>query len=311
MTCNFANLRKTVAMVRLTPITRPRNSSVYTGIKSVNHLVLFFSRPPIMRVPLTISTIGMKPVLGSVFQVFLAFLRRIRTCMAKVDEDGSLYDRVVHHIFFSGEMAPRSKVIEKRLAEQLGVSRIPIRETLGKLTGQGLLVGEESGQGVRVRQYTPEEIRQLYELRELLEGGASAAAARAATDLDIRRMQMICEQSELLHPNEQDLKKWGDLDHAFHAALADASHNDRIARLLKLLLTECHYVFYYLPRIQGPKLTIEEEEAHLREVKLDHRTLLDLIQSGKPEEAERRTREDMRKSSKRLTEAMLAMDIRR
>jgi DNA-binding GntR family transcriptional regulator len=208
-------------------------------------------------------------------------------------------------------MAPSSKVIEKRLAEQLGVSRVPIRETLGKLAGQGLLVGEASGQGVRLRQYTAEEIRQLYELRELLEGGASAAAARAATDLDIRRMQMICEQSEGLHPTDEDLKRWGDLDHAFHAALAEASHNDRIARLLKLLLTECHYVFYYLPRVKVTKLNLEEAEQHLQEVIQDHRSLLDLIKAGKPDEAERKAREDMRKSSKRLTEAMLAQAIAR
>ena len=231
--------------------------------------------------------------------------------MKNADDTSSLYDRVVHHIFFSGEMAPSSKVVEKRLAEHLGVSRIPIREALGRLAGQGLLVGEENGQGVRLRQYTPEEIRQLYELRELLEGGAAAAAARSATDLDVARMQMICKQSEGLHLTDRDLKKWGDLDHAFHAALADASHNERIARLLKLLLTECHYVFYYLPRIRAPLVTGEEAEAHLREVMQDHLSLLELIKSGDTEAAERKAREDMRKSSKRLTEAMLAMDLHR
>ena len=229
----------------------------------------------------------------------------------KAINEESLYDRVVHHIFFSGEMAPSSKVVEKRLAEQLGVSRIPIREALGKLAGQGLLVGEHSGQGVRLRQYTAEEIRQLYEVRELLEGGAARAAARSATDLDIARMEMICKETEQVQ--DPTSMKWGDLDHAFHAAIADASHNDRIARLLKLLLTECHYVFFYhLPsKVRLSKVAPEEAHSRLEEVLSDHRTLLDLVKSGNADDAERKAREDMRKSSMRFTQAMLSADLQR
>src|SRR3990172_6657365 len=89
------------------------------------------------------------------------------SAMSKESDADSIYDRVVRHIFFSGEISPGSKVVEKTLADQLGVSRIPIRETLGKLAGQGLLVGGPTGQGVRLRRYTAEETRQLYELREI------------------------------------------------------------------------------------------------------------------------------------------------
>jgi DNA-binding GntR family transcriptional regulator len=45
-------------------------------------------------------------------------------------------------------------------------------------------VGEQNGKGVRIRQYTAEEVHQLYEHRELLEGGV----VRAATDIDIARL---------------------------------------------------------------------------------------------------------------------------
>ena len=230
--------------------------------------------------------------------------------MAKSDDDGSIYDRVVQHIFFSGEMAPSSKVVEKRLADQLGVSRIPIRETLGRLAGQGLLVGEQNGQGVRIRQYTAEEVRQLYELRELLEGGAARAAARAATDIDIARLQMICDRTEPVQAKDYGTRKWGDLDHAFHAALADASHNDRIARLLKLLLTECHYVFYNLPsKIHTAKVSTEEAQARLLGVAQDHKTLLAFIKAGDADGAEQKARSDMRSSCLRLTQKMLSSDL--
>jgi DNA-binding GntR family transcriptional regulator len=223
----------------------------------------------------------------------------------------SIYDRVVQHIFFSGNITPGSKVVEKKLADQLGVSRIPIRETLRHLAGQGLLVGDQSGQGVRVRKYTAEDIRQLYELREMLEGGAARAAARAATDTDVARMEMICQQTAL-EVGDYGSKKWADLDHAFHDAMADAAHNDRIARSLKHLLMECHYLFYLYPSHYGrPKPTAEEATKHMQSVLDDHQTLLRLICAGDADGAERKAREDMRVSCTRFTHNLFAKDLAR
>ena len=221
----------------------------------------------------------------------------------------SIYDRVVHHIFFSGNVSPGTKVVERKLADHLGVSRIPIRETLRQLAGQGLLVTDHNGQGTRLRKYTAEDIRQLYELRELLEGGAARAAARAATDTDVARMEMICQQSAE-EVGDYGSKKWADLDHAFHAALADASHNERVARSLKQLLTECHYVFYLYPSHHSrPKLSLEEAKAHMQGVLADHQTLLRLICTGDADGAERKAREDMRASNDRFTQLLIARDL--
>jgi DNA-binding GntR family transcriptional regulator len=222
----------------------------------------------------------------------------------------SVYERVVQHIFFSGNVAPGTKVVEKRLADHLGVSRIPIRESLRRLAGQGLLVGDQNGEGgVRVRKYTAEEIRQLYELRELLEGGAARAAARAATDTDVARMEMTCQQMAL-DVGDYGSVKWANLDHAFHNALADASHNERIARTLKCLLTECHYLFYLYPSHHGrPKLSSEEVKVHMQSVVDDHRTLLGFICAGDADSAERKAREDMRVSNARFTQVLIARDL--
>ena len=109
--------------------------------------------------------------------------------------DGPVYDRLVNMIFH-GRFAPGDKLVEEELAAALGVSRVPIRETLAKLVGQGLLVGGSRGQGVRMREYGIEEVRQLYEYREPLEGIAAAAAARRATSSDLTRMEIICQQAE-------------------------------------------------------------------------------------------------------------------
>ena len=95
-------------------------------------------------------------------------------------KSNAIYDRVVDMIF-CGRFAPGAKLVEEELAAALGVSRVPVRETLAKLVGQGLLGGGGKGQGV-AREYTVEEVRQ-YEYREALEG-RRAAAERGATATD-------------------------------------------------------------------------------------------------------------------------------
>lgn len=162
-----------------------------------------------------------------------------------------------------------------------------------------------------MRQYTTEEIRQMYEARELLEGGAARAAARAATDADITRLQMILQQAESEVGNYGS-KRWGDLDHAFHAALADASHNERIARGLKLLLTECHYVlFLFIPRKGRAKPATADATAHMQSVLNDHREVLSAVAAGNVEAAEQTAREHMRRSCSRITQLQIARDLPR
>src|SRR5690606_33997233 len=110
---------------------------------------------------------------------------------------------------------------------------------------------------------------------------------------------------ELDHPNSQ---VWADLDHAFHAAIAEASHNERIARSLKQLLTECHSVFYTSsPPLRPP----EEADARLQRQTVldDHLGLLELIRAGEVDKAEEKARFDMRKSSERYVKALIARDI--
>lgn len=218
----------------------------------------------------------------------------------------ALYDRVVEMVF-CGRFAPGAKVVEEELASALGVSRVPVRETLAKLVGQGLLVGGGRGQGVRLREYTVEEVRQLYEYREALEGVAAAAAARVATATDLTRMEIICEQAEKEIADVQS-SKWPELDYHFHLALAEASHNSRLSYQLRLLVTECRYLFFVYPHpshVSQLKLQPQEAAAYLRSVQADHLKLLELVRAKTPAEAEQKARADMRKSAERLARLMI------
>lgn len=226
--------------------------------------------------------------------------------------DATIYNRLVETVF-SGQHPPGSKVVEGQLAKQLGVSRIPVRESLRKMVGQGLLTAGDDGGGIRLRQYTPEDLRQLFELRMYLEGGIARAATRSASDTDIARLKMICDKSEPFVENHDDTKRWGELDHAFHEALADASHNQRMATALKNLLTECHYLFYIFPTLavhHNQSRTSDELVKHRRAV-LDeeHRALIHLITSGDADAAEDLARTKMQASADRLINSFIATNL--
>ncbi|WP_425395155.1 GntR family transcriptional regulator [Aeoliella sp.] len=225
----------------------------------------------------------------------------------------TVYARVLEHVF-SGDLQPGSRVVEGRIAKELGVSRIPVRESLRRMVGQGLLTSEADGNGIRVRQYTPDDVRGLFEFRELLEGGVSRGAARSATETDIARLEYLFDQS-LQCVNEHGTRaKWGKLDHAFHEALADASHNERMASALKTLLTECHFLFYVFPskaRDEKYHASTPEEEAERRRhvLETEHLELIQLLKQGDAEGAEDLSRRTMRASGERVVEVFIKLQF--
>ncbi len=221
--------------------------------------------------------------------------------VAKV-KDMSVY-RNVTKLVFSGELSPGQKISEQALSEKLGVSRIPIRETLAKLVGQGVLVGGRKGQSARMRSYSPDELHQLFEYRGALEGIAARAAVRAATDADIIRMDLICERAEA-EVGDCRSKRWGELDHAFHATLADASRNERVAKALKLLVDECHYLFFtcYMPMP-------ENAVSQMTNVLAEHREMIEMIRQGDADGAERVARVHIDHKNQVATRAIIEQDL--
>jgi DNA-binding GntR family transcriptional regulator len=205
--------------------------------------------------------------------------------LSDISENSSVYDRLLK-LVFSGNRPPGERLIERELAKALGVSRIPVRESLRKMLAQGLLVGGDKWEGACTRYYTPDEIRQLIEYRQILEGGAARLAARNANLEDLNRLEQIYQQAQ---DNISNFS-WSlhdRLDHQFHDALAAASHNERLIYTMQHLLTECHYVFYVLPSSRLKKKMPEEISAHVIRVWEDHRTILDLIRKADARNAER------------------------
>ncbi len=212
-------------------------------------------------------------------------------------------------LIFSGEIETGSSLVERNLADRLGVSRIPMRETLSSLVALGTLEGGRKGESVRLRRYTVDELRQLFDYRAVIEGGSVRSAASHASETDLMRLKIICDGMEAVL-DEDDFEKWSSLDVKFHGALAEASRNDRFERTLKSLLRECFYVFYILSRRRSRReLTKEEFALHKRQALNDHRTIIELLKTKQVDEAEACMRLHILRSADRVIRASIETDL--
>ena len=94
-----------------------------------------------------------------------------------------------------GEMAPGSKISEPELARIHGVSRGPLREALHRLEGQRLLVRVPHA-GARVVSLSQQELCELYEIRESLEGMACRLAAERMPAAEVQELRRVLEAHE-------------------------------------------------------------------------------------------------------------------
>lgn len=129
-----------------------------------------------------------------------------------------------------GHIRPRERLIETELAERLNVSRTPIRESLQRLAADGLVTSHR--RGWIVREHSPQEVTDLYEVRAALEGYAARLTAERATDEQLREIeqrQQRCRQA-VEHRSRADLV---DTNADFHDAVVDASGNARLAEQIR------------------------------------------------------------------------------
>jgi DNA-binding GntR family transcriptional regulator len=125
------------------------------------------------------------------------------------DVAASLRSAILNGTLQSGE-----PLVERRIAEDLGVSRAPVREALRRLEEEGLVVTFPY-KGTYVRQVTPRTVDEILSLRTVLEGfAAERAVPRLAEDKGQRVQQLLADMGEAAHASDQDALV--ELHMAFH-----------------------------------------------------------------------------------------------
>lgn len=191
-------------------------------------------------------------------------------------------DRILQWIL-EGELAPGSRIVETRVARELGTSQAPVREALRDLATLGV-VEVKAYRGARVRQPSRRELIEAMEVRAELEAMAARLAAARMTDDCLAKLRGLVD----------DMRGWADSgdahEHAlsnteFHATVVRASGNRTLERTWSLLEPFARtYVTATVPGID------------LHWLGSRHLAILDALEARDPERADEAMREHTREA---------------
>ncbi|MCP4047956.1 MAG: GntR family transcriptional regulator [Gammaproteobacteria bacterium] len=146
----------------------------------------------------------------------------------------SVYARL-RELIISDVLRAGQKLVDRDLAEQLGVSRTPVREALGRLAMMGL-VEARSRQGYYVREYSAKEVIDLYKFRAVLEVFAARLAAKNAQPSHLREFDRLLADSEKLASDPANQSKILKSELELHELIARASGNGALHHALHNLM---------------------------------------------------------------------------
>jgi len=164
---------------------------------------------------------------------------------------------------------PGHQALESALAEDLGISRTPVREALIRLSNEGL-VEVIPRHGMRVLPVSPLDMREIYEVLTALESAAAEMLARRKpTDAELRPLvDATRDMGRALKAN--DLDAWAAADERFHQGLVELAGNRTLIDAVARLADRVHRARMFTLRLR-PKPTTSTEE---------HTAMLDRIRAG-------------------------------
>lgn len=178
-----------------------------------------------------------------------------------------LTDQVYHNLsgmILKLELTAGTPLIEERLAEQMNVSRTPLREAIQRLAAERLItkVGNRS---FAVRTVTAQEFFQSHKVRELLEAEAVELAMGRVSPQTISDLKSQIQR--LAEYETQELMHW-DADNAVHLTFAEASGNQVLLETIKQLRITTR-----LFEVSQPLLRVKRDAA-------EHLAILDAFEDG-------------------------------
>jgi DNA-binding GntR family transcriptional regulator len=192
----------------------------------------------------------------------------------------------------AGDLKPGETLVERRLSEQLGVSKTPVREALIGMAHTGL-VTVVPNKGITVRRLTLADFRKVYEVRLLLEPWAAMTTARARSADPLQRAQdALNEAAGLLSSTNRSALSMA--NRRFHRALYSGCGNELVVAQLDGLqdLTAL-----------GVVNLLWDRWPTWREEFVEHAEILSAAQNGKTEDVERLVRVHIQRSLTNLAEA--------
>ena len=191
-----------------------------------------------------------------------------------------------------GTLKPGERLMEIQLAEELGVSRTPVREAIRKLELEGYVIMMPR-RGTYVANLSIRDVNEVFEIRTSLDSLASGLAAERITDEELERLQrLLVAIGEYIEANDMD--KIVETDTEFHDLLHQASRNSRLVGIIFNLREQ-------LTRFRSTSMSFP---GRLKATLEEHRRIVEAIAQGNVAEAQAAAEYHMEKSEQTLLQSM-------
>ncbi|WP_027405762.1 GntR family transcriptional regulator [Anaerovibrio sp. RM50] len=194
-----------------------------------------------------------------------------------------------------GKLKPGERLMEIQLAEDLGVSRTPVREAIRKLELEGYVIMMPR-RGTYVANLSIRDVNEVFEIRTSLDSLASGLAAERITEEELERLQRLLVAIGG-YIEENDMDKIVECDTEFHDLLYQASRNSRLVGIIFNLREQ-------LTRFRSTSMAFP---GRLKATLEEHRRIVEAIAQGDVAEARAAAEYHMEKSEQTLLESMEAM----
>lgn len=197
--------------------------------------------------------------------------------LAGTTPDGVASARIAAHLrerILRGDLRPGDRIRQEVIAEQLGASRVPVREALRILEAEGL-TEHEAHKGARVPRLSPHEVDMIYQMRERLEPLAIVESLDHLADEDLDRAERLQEQIE----RNEDLDRFLELDREFHLLTYTGCTLDPLMSMVTRLWNSTQHYRRAFVALSGP--------GRRWVINAEHRLILDAVERRDPVDAER------------------------
>ncbi|MFJ2885830.1 GntR family transcriptional regulator [Streptomyces sp. NPDC087305] len=192
--------------------------------------------------------------------------------MTKIEPLGAVRERVLANLrqeIIAGRLGPGDRLVERELAERFGVSRVPVREAIRALVAEGFVHFETPRRAV-VRPLTPNDVQELFELREALEVYAAGLAASRATPEELAGVAELLDRAAAA-TEAGDAEVITDINSRLHDSIVTMAGNT--------LLTAA------LEPVEGRLRWMTRRNEEWPQLLVEHRELYEAIASGDPDRA--------------------------
>ncbi|TXH87079.1 MAG: GntR family transcriptional regulator [Rhodoferax sp.] len=195
----------------------------------------------------------------------------------------ALYEEVAELLrqrIFKRELEPGSWIDELKIAQELGISRTPLREALKVLAAEGL-VTMKVRRGAYVTEVSRDDLADVYHLLSLLECDAAAVVAEKATPLEMAELEQLHAELEAAGQDESHTDEFFAVNERIHMRLLEIANNrwrnQIVADLRKVMKLNRHNSLLKTGRI-GESLA-------------EHRALMQALKARDPQQTQQRMRE--------------------